>query len=98
MSKSVISLVPIVSAFTALCFKYIKIHPPIQFYTAGVVTCLAGLISSQLATHYLYLKVSDQVTFERRWQAAEKTEEKRRKEIIEWQKQIDAKKKENEKG
>lgn len=51
----------------------------VSAYYSGVTSLLSCLITSQLATHYLFIRGSDQVRFERRMQAALKTEESKRR-------------------
>jgi hypothetical protein len=61
-------------------FAYKK-HRRVQVssYYAGVASLLSGLITSQLGTHYLFIRGSDQIRFERRIKAAMKYEESKRK-------------------
>jgi hypothetical protein len=51
----------------------------VSTYYAGVASLLSGLITSQLATHYLFIKASDQIRFERRMKATLKYEDSKRK-------------------
>ena len=48
-------------------------------YYAGVASLFSGLITSQLGTHYLFIRGSDQIRFDRRMKAALKYEESKRK-------------------
>lgn len=48
-----------------------------KYYT-GIISLLSGLMTSQIGTHYFFIRGSDQIRFERRMQAALKTEESKR--------------------
>ena len=72
---------------TAAGLKWAQIRgSKIRLSAAAAITCLVGLVTSQLVTHYQFILISDQVQFDRRMEAAQKTEEKRRKDIEEWEK------------
>ena len=74
------------SFLTGLGLKYAEARGSKRLtpYTRGVVVCLSGLIVSQLMVHFLYLGVSNQVTFERRREAAQKAEEKKQRMLQDW--------------
>ena len=86
-SKSSHHVASTASIATGLGVRYAQYRgSPITFYMGGVLTCLSGLIVSQLMAHYLYIGISDKVGFERRMDAAKRTEERTRRQIEEWSK------------
>ena len=54
--------------------SYSQMYKPISSYTIGVVSSLIGLTSSQIVTHYIFIRISDQIKFQKRLEAHERFE------------------------